>query len=139
MPVLDFQNPETGKIISVLVPITAPDKERHEQIGDDGKVYKRVYSAPNAAIDSRVTDASKEEFRKLTSKKGVTVGDMWEISDQMSRHRADKNGGVDEVKEKFYKDYEKKFGRPHDDITRRAMKQRTDYLEREWGIKIEDA
>lgn len=109
MPVLDFQDPSTGKTISVLVPLTAPDKDRHEQIGDDGKVYKRVYSAPLAARDTRSTEASKDEFRRITDKNGIKLGEMYELAAEMSARRAERNG-VDEVKEQYYRNYERENG-----------------------------
>ena len=37
----------------------------------------------------------------------MTVGDMWDLSKDMSEKRA-KKAGKDPVKEKYFKDYEKK-------------------------------
>ena len=45
-----------------------------------------------------------------------TLGDMMDRSAEMSQKRADECGGVDPVKESYYKDYAKKRkGTPHPD------------------------
>lgn len=137
MPVHEFVNESTGKTVEVYVPINAPTSEHHTQM-IEGVAYKRVYSAPLAAVDTSHGDATKEDFKRLTTnKKGLTVGQMWEMSAEMSQHRADKNGGVDTVKESFYKNYEKEVGKPHPDIEKKEkLKAANDHL-RKMGIKIE--
>jgi len=136
MPAYDFYNEEFGETISVYLPLSATDKERAEQIVD-GKIYKRVFEAPFAAIDSIVKDCSLEEFKRVTNKPNMKVGDMWKISAEMSAQRADKNGGYDEKREKFYKDYEKKTGGKHSVVKAREAKAENEKILREFGIRIE--
>jgi len=136
MPAYDFYNEEVGETISVYLPLSATDKERAEQIVD-GKIYKRVFEAPLAAIDSIVKDCSLEEFKRVTNKPNMKVGDMWKISAEMSAQRADKNGGYDENREKFYKSYEKKTGGKHSVVKAREAKAENEKILREFGIRIE--
>ena len=135
MPVLDFAS-EDGEIISVLVPITAPDKDRHVQV-QDGKTYKRVYAAPLAAHDTKAKDATLEDFTRVVAGKQMTVGEAWKISQEMSEQRAHKNGGRDEVKEKYYEEYRRKMGSEHADVTKRKKLAEREKLYKEMGIKIE--
>jgi phage terminase small subunit len=136
MPAYDFQCEETGEIISVYVPLKAPNRQRQIQ-KRKGKVYKRIYSAPTAAVDSRVKDASKEDFRRMTTGKKLSVGDMWDISKDMHQHRADKNGGVDEVKEQYYRDYERQNKVKHPDVEKREAAKKAAEEANPWGIRIE--
>lgn len=111
MPVYSFAA-DDGTTISVLVPLTAPDKERHEQVGEDGRVYKRVYAAPLTSVNSRKGDLSKEDFRRMTENKNLKQGELWSLSAEMSREREEKLGS-DPVKAKFYRDYERECGVKH--------------------------
>lgn len=130
MPVLDFES-EDGKIISVLVRITEPDEARHVQIVD-GVTYKRVYAAPTAIKDTKHGDATKEDFGRMTEGKNMTVGQMQDLAKELSEERAAKNGGIDPVKEKYYKDYEKKIGQKHSDVKLREARARL----AKFGVKI---
>ena len=42
-----------------------------------------------------------------------SVGDMLDYSKELSEKRAEKNGGVDPVKQKYFRNYEKKTGKKH--------------------------
>lgn len=78
---------------------------------------------------------TKEDFRKVTSSKNYKVGDLYDISKEMSESRAAKNGGKDEVREKFYADYEKRLNRKHTDVIKREKREQ---LRKTMGIIIED-
>lgn len=137
MPVFEFTHDPTGETISVLVPITAPDTERHQQV-KDGKVYKRVYAAPLAAVDlaTRHGDATREDFRRVTTgKRHLKVGDMWEISAEMSEERRQRIG-IDPVKEESYRRHEQEFGEKHPDVIRRERAEKANRELAEWGIRI---
>lgn len=136
MPAYDFYNEDLNETISVYLPLSASDRERSEQIVD-GKIYKRVFAAPLAAIDSIAKDATLEDFKRVTNKPNMKVGDMWKISAEMSAQRADKNGGYDENREKFYKDYEKKTGGKHPIVKAREVKAENEKKLRDFGIRIE--
>jgi hypothetical protein len=137
MPVHEFVHEATGQTVEVYVPINADQKDHQVQVVD-GKEFKRIYAAPLASIDTRPGDATKEDFTRLTTnKKGLTVGQMWEMSAEMSEHRAAKAGGRDEVKESFYKNYKKEFGKPHPDDQRRERMAAANAKLKEMGIRVE--
>ena len=133
MPVHNFQNEKTGKIISVLVSIKEPVKNHQIQI-EDGEVYKRVYDMPSMSMDVKMGDLTKEDFIRSTSSKNYTIGNMMDISKEMSEDRAKRNGGKDPVKEKMYADYEKKTGKKHFEAERRDAKEK---LKIKFGMNLD--
>lgn len=137
MPVHEFLHEASGKKIEIYVPINAPAEQHQVQVVD-GDTYKRVYAAPLASIDTHLKDATQEDFRRLTTnKKNLTVGQMWEMSSEMSHHRAEKNGGVDDVKEKFYSNYEKQMGKKHIDVEKREKLKIAHQQLKDMGIRVE--
>lgn len=135
MPVFDFIHEATGETISVLVRHTEPDIARHEQVVGD-KIYKRVYAAPLAASNSRPNDGTQQDFDRLVTDKKMTVGDAWKVSAELSERRAAQHGGVDPVKEQFYKDYKKKTGGEHADVKKRKAVAQTQKILDDLGIKL---
>lgn len=78
-----------------------------------GVRWKRVFTKPQMAVDAVAIDPYKAaDFVKATNKRG-TMGDMWDRSAELSAKRADKEGGRDPVKEKFYDNYAKKRKHQH--------------------------
>lgn len=75
----------------------------------EGDKWTRIFTIPQAApnglkpIDPR---SSKQFVEKTGAMKG-TVGDMLDLSKELSEKRAEKMG-TDPVKDKFYKDYSAK-------------------------------
>lgn len=136
MPVYDFQHEESGQIIAVLVRLDEPDTARQEQTVD-GKVYKRVYSASQISKDTKVGDATLNDFTKITTDKNLSVGTMWDISKEMSAKRAEKNGGIDPVQQKFYDDYKKKMGGEHENVKKARAAEKRKKLMEEMGVRIE--
>lgn len=135
MPVYEFVHPPTGEVISVFVKLDEPASARAQQ-AVSGKLYKRVYSAPQASKDTRQGDGTLHDYRRTTGEKNLTVAEGWEISKEASAKRAELYGGVDPVKEQYYKDYERKTGGKHLDVKNREMKERGKKLAEEWGIKV---
>ena len=135
MPVHDYVHEATGETVSVYVPANAPTED-HQRQERDGKLYKRVYTAPRAATNILPGTASRDDFMRTTDSKNYKVGDLWQISQEMSQHRADKNGGHDPVREKFYKDYERENGEPHTDVARREKLERANKTLSEWGFEV---
>ncbi len=60
------------------------------------------------------------------------------MSKEMSQDRADRNGGLDPVREKSYEEHEKKFGKPHEDVIKRRVEAKTSSIMKTMGIKIQD-
>ena len=85
-------------------------KDVHEYFGEDGSEvdWKRVFLPPNTNIDTHIDPHSEKEFKERTATKKGTMGDMLDYSKEMSLKRAESNGGVDPVKEKYFDEYSKK-------------------------------
>lgn len=115
MPIYEYRNSKTGETRDVILSVGKRDSFK----GDDGEDenWERQVSKANFTIDSSssVDPFSKKDFQKVTSNKNGTVGDLMELSEELSQKRADSNGGIDPVQEKHYKDYEKKTGKKHQD------------------------
>ena len=106
MPIYLFESPD-GEVKEIVQRMS----EDHVY-SENGVEWKRVFTVPNAAIDTQDDDPySKDAFMKKTNK-SMTVGDMWDISQEMSEKRIKKDG-KDTIKEKKVKQYEKKTQKDH--------------------------
>lgn len=103
MPIYLFKNPKTGKIVSVFQQMN----EEHIH-SEDGIKYERVFTVPNAQIDSDIDVDSSEKFIEKTGKMKGTLGEIWDYSQELSNKRAEKNGGIDPVRQKAEEKYSKK-------------------------------
>ena len=74
---------------------------------EDGVEWSRVFLAPNASIDNSIDPFNKQQYIDATYNKKGTIGDMMDLSSELSAKRAEKSGGLDPVKEKFYDSYAK--------------------------------
>ncbi len=80
--------------------------------GDQPNQWKRVWTKPQASIDTKVDPYSSKDFVKATNKKG-TVGDLWDRSKELSQVRADKDG-LDPVRQQYFKNFSKRrHGKKH--------------------------
>lgn len=109
MPLYVYQHPETEEHVEIFQGMN----DKHEYIDDEGTSWKRVFLAPNMTLDTDIDPFSQADFVRTTGNKKGTMGEMMDLSKDLSRQRAEKNGGVDPIKEKGYKAYEKKTGKPH--------------------------
>ena len=96
--------------------------EDHVYFDSEGLKWKRVFTVPNASIDSQIDPYSANEFVRKTENKVGTMGEMMDYSKELSQSRAEKNGGIDPIKEKHYKDYSsKRKGAKHVDQMKSEM------------------
>lgn len=110
MPFYTYKHPETEECRDILQSM----KEKHVYVDEEGVEWNRVYFAPNASIDSNIDPFSQRQFTDSTGAKKGTVGDMLDYSAEMSERRAQKSGGADPVKKKFFDDYAaKRNGQRH--------------------------
>ena len=94
-----------------------PEKEEYREVfqgmndehvySEDGVEWDRVFLSPNASIDSSVDPFNKQQFMDSTYNKKGTLGDVMDYSAELSAKRAEKSGGKDPIKEKYYKEYSK--------------------------------
>jgi hypothetical protein len=128
-----FENAKTKEVVSVFFHMTDDKVYLGKEGKDDPKNWKRVWTKPQAAIDSKNIDPySAKDFNKATNKNG-TIGDLWDRSREMSMKRADKDG-VDPVEEKWFDNYAKKRrGKEHPTRARRKAFEKL----KTKGIRIE--
>ena len=107
MQIYLYQHQETEEIREVLQSM----KEEHVYF-EENIQWKRIYTVPTASIDTKIDPFSAKEFINKTNKRG-TVGDVMDLSSELSEKRAEKTGQGDPVKQKLFKDYEKKVGKKH--------------------------
>lgn len=119
MPIYQYKHPDTEEVFEIFQGMN----EEHEYIHDDGVVCKRLFTIPNASFDTQINPFSKSEFLEHTRNKKGTVGDLMDISSEMSERRAAKEG-EDPVKRNYFNEYSK---------SRRGMKHWKDQPK-----KIED-
>ena len=137
MPIYQFINHSLGPI-PIIHDVIMSMNDVHEYNGPNGDQkgqWKRLWSSPEASVDTRVDPYSAKDFVKVTNKKGV-VGDLWERSAELSEARASREGGVDPVKQGFYNRFSsKRGGKKHPQQVReegaRALKDRGIHLD--WG------
>jgi hypothetical protein len=109
MPLYLYQNPKTQKIVEVIQSC----KEKHEYFDSDGVKYERVWTVPNASIDTRYDENSSNDFLdKVKNKRGGTVGDLWDKSAELSAKR-EKSRGFDPVKQAALDKYKKRTKKEH--------------------------
>jgi hypothetical protein len=99
MPVYVFEN-KKGQTTTQYFQYKDAPKIGSIIILEDGLEWKRIPSLPLVAFDTKVDPFSDKDFVKATAK-GGTYGDLLDRSKEMSEQRADKNGGVDPIKEKY--------------------------------------
>jgi len=120
VPIYIYKHPEQEEYKEVLQGMN----DKHVYFGSEGLEWKRVFTIPNTSIDSQIDPHNQKEFVEKTGGKKGTFGDMMDYSQEMSERRAEKNGGVDPVKEKYYKDYAaERGGAKHFDQMRDNLKK----------------
>lgn len=116
-----FQHPETSeeKIVAIrdgheIVYIDPKGAEwtpvREETIPDK---RSDKFSLPYVAIKGSKDPFDERGFVEETGRKRGTVGDMMDHAKELSEKRAQQNGGVDPIQNKFFADYKKKVGKKH--------------------------
>ena len=103
MPEYLFENPDTGEIISVIQGI-----DEDHTYSEEGKIFDRIFTVPNASIDSSPDPFSAQQFTEKTKDMKGSMGDMWDYSAELSQKRKQAHGGVDPIRKKAEADYSKK-------------------------------
>lgn len=95
------------------------DKIFHGKDGTQVGEWRRVYTSPNASIDSStsIDPNSSRDFVEKTGRKKGTYGDLLSLSAELSAKRKDKEGR-DVVKEKWLKNYKTTNGVEHFDSSK---------------------
>jgi len=95
MPLYIFQHPDTEETIEVVQKMA----DQHVYSDDDGVKWERVWISPNANVDGNINPYSATDFVNKTRNMSGNVGDVWDLSREMSEKRKSKDGR-DEIFEK---------------------------------------
>jgi hypothetical protein len=118
MPLYEYEHPKTQER-KVLV---QKMNDVHEYVDESGIKWARVFGIPNARIDGEIDPFSENAFREKTKNFNGTIGDLYDMSQELSEKRAKKRGGVDPVKDKTIKSYEKKTQKKHPNAIKKKDK-----------------
>jgi predicted nucleic acid-binding Zn ribbon protein len=128
MPLYLYQNEKTGEIREILQSMN----EVHEYNGEKGseKSWKRIFTIPQASIDTKQDPFSTNDFLDRTKSKKGTYGNMLDYSKELSEKRASVMGGVDPVKQNYYKEYSKnRRGAKHPDTFKKTFETKNVKIE----------
>ena len=100
--------------------------EEKKYIDEKGNEWERIFTIPQAVFDSseNIDPFSEKQFADVTGKKkGVTIGDLWDKSEELSKKRIEKYG-TDPIKNKAVNKYIKKTGKMHPLAVRQDKKRK---------------
>ena len=120
MPLYSYIDERDGTVIELVQKMT----DVHEAFAKDGYKLKRIFHIPNYAIDSSINAFSAKDFNRATLNKKGSLGDLMDLSKEMSEKRAQQAGGLDPVKEKFYDNYQKVRKTKHPEVRKRELKEK---------------
>ena len=108
MPLYTFEHPISGEQQDIVFGIN----DEKIFVDESGVKWRRIFLSPNVSVDSGIDPFSKSQFLNKTSKKG-TIGEIMDISKEMSEKRKSKLG-YDPVQKEYFKKYsEKRSGTKH--------------------------
>ena len=107
MPLYTYENPDSGEVKEVVQAML----DKHVYFDAIGQQWNRVFSSPRAAVDTKVNPFSQKDFLRHTNK-NMTVGQIMDVSAEMSDKRANK-AGVDPVKKGVFDRYKNSTGKEH--------------------------
>lgn len=108
MPIFLFQHPVTNETREIVQRMN----EEHVFVDAKGVKWQRIFTVPQAQIDTQINPHDNRDFVTKTKVKNYSVGDLWDKSAELSAKR-EKQMGKDPVKEKASLDYTKKTGKTH--------------------------
>ncbi len=106
MPMYVFQHPDREEYTEAYFGMN--DEKKY--IDEEGTEWKRVYLSSQLSVDAKVDPWDNADFVNKTGNKKGTVGDMLNLSSELSEQRAKESGGVDPLKQKYYDNYSKQRG-----------------------------
>jgi hypothetical protein len=108
MPIYIFQSPKTGEVKEILQNIN----DDHSY-SEGGVVWQRIFTVPNAAIDTKNDIFDSKGFAAKTMNKKGSVGDLFDAAKEASEKR-EKITGKDPIKQDYFKKWSaKRKGKKH--------------------------
>lgn len=121
MPIYLFQHPKTEEVVELFFGMNDEKKYTDE----NGIEWKRIYSLPQLNTEASIDPWSNADFVNKTANKKGTYGDLMDRSAELSAQRASQNGGIDPLKEKYYKNYSKaRKGAKHPDQMKKSFENK---------------
>lgn len=124
MPIYLYQNTKTKEIREVLQSMN----DVHKYYGDKEtpeNCWERIFTVPTASIDSKLDPFDSNQYIRATGNKKGTYGDLLNKSQELSEKRAQLSGGVDPIKENYYKQYSKdRRGALHQDKIKKTFENK---------------
>ena len=130
MPIYLFQNPNTGETKEVVQKMN--DLHVYKE---DGLLWNRLFTIPQASIDTDIDPLSQNSWNEKTRNKSGTIGDLLDKSKELSDKR-EKIMGKDPVRENYFDNFRKTSnGAYHQDDPRK--KQEADKRLKKLGVSFE--
>jgi len=127
MPLYVFQHPENENLTKDIF-FHMNDEKTY--IDKEGVEWNRVFLGSQLSCEAAIDPWSNADFVNKTANKKGSYGDLMDKSAELSAQRAKENGGIDPVKQKYYKNYsDKRGGAQHDDLKPKTFENK--------NIKIE--
>lgn len=101
MPIYVYQNPETDELIEVIQGMN----EKHVYFDNNGLEWKRVFLSSQLNTQGTIDHWSSNDFINKTANTKGSYGDLMDRSAELSEKRANDNGGIDPVKQNYFKNY----------------------------------
>ena len=123
MPFYIYQNEITKEVKEVFQSMN----DIHEYFGENGneKNWKRIFTIPQASIDTKQDPFSANHFLDRTKSKKGNYGNMLDYSKELSQKREAITGGKDPIKENYYKEYSKnRRGALHPDTLKKSFENK---------------
>jgi len=127
MPIYSYIDDDSGETYDIVQGMNDVHEYYH-----NGKKLRRLYFAPNAAMDMNAN--SESSFIEKSARMKGTVGDLQDYSKELSEKRG---GFNDPVRQEYYKNYSKKRkGVSHPDVLESKKKEKLAKIEKKAGVKI---
>lgn len=132
MPIYLFQNPNTGEVVEVFQAM----KDDHIFIDNDGLKYKRLFTSPNYAIDSKIDPFSSKDFAEKTRNKKGTIGDLLNQSKELSEKRGGESN--DPVLKNYLSSYQAEKGVKHSSQIKKEKLEKANKKLKKFGVSISE-
>lgn len=104
MPQYIFQHPDTQEVREVFQQMNDEHVFSTEENGRQIN-WKRVFTIPKASFNTKINAESPADFVNSSANKRGTLGDLQDLSRELSEKRAEKYDGQDPVKRKYFDQY----------------------------------
>lgn len=102
MPIFIYEHPKTGRIVEVIQSV----HDKHEYF-EKGVKFLRVFTVPQAAIDTKIDPFDSRKFAERTGKQKGSIGSLFDQAKEAGEKRK-KILGHDPIEKKHWENWSKK-------------------------------